>query len=205
MRSARDGGDGRGTDRASGLLRRFEPAALEQRMQAGRLDTILPAARKARTWELFCATYKEIAREAEDDFQAVFGREFAAPTTRRCASSDARTPASARHLRQQRLPSSRRSGANSFHARVTGRLAWRRWLLRGDGRARLLRGTRRLRRAPAAAAHRGAAHAHGQRRREPATRPAPPPRWSYASISSARPAASMPPSSSSCSTRTRRR
>ena len=41
------------------------------------LGTILPAARQARTWELFCATYKAIVREAEDDFQAVFGREFA--------------------------------------------------------------------------------------------------------------------------------
>jgi predicted component of type VI protein secretion system len=26
---------------------------------------------------MFCATYKDIAREAEDDFQALFGREFA--------------------------------------------------------------------------------------------------------------------------------
>ncbi|MBN9510592.1 MAG: type VI secretion system-associated FHA domain protein TagH [Alphaproteobacteria bacterium] len=60
-----------------GLLRRFEPATLEQRLQAGMLDTILPAARKARTWDVFCATYQQIAREAEDDFQAVFGREFA--------------------------------------------------------------------------------------------------------------------------------
>ena len=60
-----------------GLLRRFDPAALEQRLQTGRLDAILPAARKARIWELFCATYKELAREAEDDFQSVFGREFA--------------------------------------------------------------------------------------------------------------------------------
>jgi type VI secretion system FHA domain protein len=60
-----------------GLLRRFEPGALEQRLQAGMLDTILPAARKARTWDVFCATYQQIAREAEDDFQAVFGREFA--------------------------------------------------------------------------------------------------------------------------------
>jgi type VI secretion system protein len=59
------------------LLRRFEPAALEKRLEPGLLGNILPAARKARTWELFCATYKEIAREAEDDFQAVFGREFA--------------------------------------------------------------------------------------------------------------------------------
>ena len=41
------------------------------------LDGILPAARKARTWELFCGTYQQIVREAEDDFQSVFGREFA--------------------------------------------------------------------------------------------------------------------------------
>ncbi len=58
------------------LLRRFEPAALEKRLASGMLD-IVPAARRARTWELFCTTYKEIVREAEDDFQAVFGREFA--------------------------------------------------------------------------------------------------------------------------------
>lgn len=60
-----------------GLLRRFEPGALEKRLQPGMLGNLLPAARKARTWELFCATYKDIAREAEDDFQSVFGREFA--------------------------------------------------------------------------------------------------------------------------------
>jgi type VI secretion system FHA domain protein len=59
------------------LLKRFEPGALERRLQPGVLDNILPAARKARYWELFCDTYKEIAREAEDDFQSVFGREFA--------------------------------------------------------------------------------------------------------------------------------
>jgi type VI secretion system FHA domain protein len=60
-----------------GLLKRFDPAALETRLQPGRLDSIMPAARKARFWELFCTTYKDIAREAEDDFQSVFGREFA--------------------------------------------------------------------------------------------------------------------------------
>jgi type VI secretion system protein len=59
------------------LLKRFDPAALEARLQKGTFDAILPGARKARFWELFCSTYKEIAREAEDDFQAVFGREFA--------------------------------------------------------------------------------------------------------------------------------
>jgi type VI secretion system protein len=60
-----------------GLLKRFDPATLETRLQPGRLDSIMPAARKARFWELFCVTYKDLAREAEDDFQSVFGREFA--------------------------------------------------------------------------------------------------------------------------------
>jgi type VI secretion system FHA domain protein len=60
-----------------GLLKRFDPVTLEARLSPGRLDSILPGARKARIWELFCETYKDIAREAEDDFQSVFGREFA--------------------------------------------------------------------------------------------------------------------------------
>jgi type VI secretion system FHA domain protein len=60
-----------------GLLKRFEPGALEKRLEPGLLGGFLPGARKARTWELFCATYKAIAAEAEEDFQSVFGREFA--------------------------------------------------------------------------------------------------------------------------------
>jgi type VI secretion system FHA domain protein len=59
------------------LLKRFDPAALETRLQPGMLDSILPAARKARFWELFCATYKDIANEARDDFDSILGREFA--------------------------------------------------------------------------------------------------------------------------------
>ena len=59
------------------LLKRFDPAGLEGRLQRNMLDTILPGARKARFWELFCSSYQEIARDAEDDFQAVFGRDFA--------------------------------------------------------------------------------------------------------------------------------
>jgi type VI secretion system protein len=60
-----------------GLLKRFEPGALEKRLEPGMLGNFLPAARKARTWELFCATYNAIAAEAQEDFQSVFGREFA--------------------------------------------------------------------------------------------------------------------------------
>ena len=60
-----------------GLLRRFNPDALESRLTQGMLSSVLPAARKARLWDSFRDTYKSIASEAEDDFQAVFGREFA--------------------------------------------------------------------------------------------------------------------------------
>ncbi len=61
----------------TGLLKRFDPAALQASLQPGHFDGILPSAKKARLWEAFCAAYAEIARRAEDDFQSVFGREFA--------------------------------------------------------------------------------------------------------------------------------
>jgi type VI secretion system protein len=60
-----------------GLLRRFDPEALEARLGQGPLSAFLPAARRARYWDSFRQTYGGIAREAEDDFQAVFGRAFA--------------------------------------------------------------------------------------------------------------------------------
>jgi type VI secretion system protein len=59
------------------LLKRFDPDQLEQRLTQSRLNTVLPAARKARFWDAFRQTYGEISREAEDDFHAVFGRAFA--------------------------------------------------------------------------------------------------------------------------------
>jgi type VI secretion system protein len=61
-----------------GLLRRFRPEDLESRLvDPGLFGSVLPGARKARIWELFCATYNQIAHEAEDDFQSIFGQEFA--------------------------------------------------------------------------------------------------------------------------------
>lgn len=60
------------------LLRRFDPQALETRLgQQSMLDNIMPSKRKARYWEVFTLLYNEIAKEAEDDFQELFGREFA--------------------------------------------------------------------------------------------------------------------------------
>jgi type VI secretion system protein len=60
------------------VISRFDPDRLERRLEQGSLiEGILPAARKARRWELFRALYKEIAAELEDDFQKAFGAEFA--------------------------------------------------------------------------------------------------------------------------------
>ncbi len=60
------------------LLKTFDPALLESRLQKGSMiDSIMPGARRAKLWDAFCAAYKEIARDADSDFQAVFGREFA--------------------------------------------------------------------------------------------------------------------------------
>ena len=61
----------------AGLLRRFDPAALESRLTRGMLASVVPATHKARLWDSFRDTYATIACEAEDDFQAVFGRAFA--------------------------------------------------------------------------------------------------------------------------------
>ena len=59
------------------LLKRFNPAVLEQRIQKNDvLDRMLPMKGKARMWELFNELYAEIAKEAEADFSAVFGQSF---------------------------------------------------------------------------------------------------------------------------------
>ncbi|MBI2379789.1 MAG: type VI secretion system-associated FHA domain protein TagH [Gammaproteobacteria bacterium] len=59
------------------LLKRFEPGVLEARLgQQSMLANLLPGARQARYWEVFTQEYGAIQREAEDDFQELFGREF---------------------------------------------------------------------------------------------------------------------------------
>lgn len=59
------------------LLERFDPQNLESRLQPNVLDSILPGSRKAKYWDLFTSEYQAIAREAEDDFNELFGDEFA--------------------------------------------------------------------------------------------------------------------------------
>ena len=60
-----------------GLISRFEPSVLEKRLkQRSMLDKMLPMNRKAKLWELFNELFGDLAREAEDDFETLFGREF---------------------------------------------------------------------------------------------------------------------------------
>ncbi|MBK8537493.1 MAG: type VI secretion system-associated FHA domain protein TagH [Candidatus Competibacteraceae bacterium] len=61
----------------SRLLERFAPSNLETRLQQTVFDSILPANRKAKYWDLFTAEYRAIAHEAEEDFNELFGNEFA--------------------------------------------------------------------------------------------------------------------------------
>lgn len=60
-----------------GVLKRFAPKTLERRLVSNSLlDNILPAAKKAKYWDIFGMMYSEIADEAQDDFQNLFGSEF---------------------------------------------------------------------------------------------------------------------------------
>lgn len=61
----------------TGVLKRFEPEQLESRIpEKGGLNALLPANRKAKLWDLFSELYRHLTIEAEEDFHALFGREF---------------------------------------------------------------------------------------------------------------------------------
>jgi FHA domain-containing protein len=62
-----------------GVLDRFTPAELEQKLGQGSVfDNLLPMSRKARLWELYLQHFQSIRSEAQDDFQALFGKAFLA-------------------------------------------------------------------------------------------------------------------------------
>lgn len=59
------------------VLGRFDPAILEQRLSAGSFfESFLPSIRKTKLWDIYVERYAQIRREAEDDFQSIFGRAF---------------------------------------------------------------------------------------------------------------------------------
>jgi FHA domain-containing protein/type VI secretion system protein len=62
-----------------GVLARFNPALIEARMEpAGVMDKMLTTTRKAKMWDKMVELYDDILREADDDFQHLFGEKFSA-------------------------------------------------------------------------------------------------------------------------------
>ena len=60
-----------------GVLDRFIPGQLEAKLSGNTvLDNLLPMNRKAKLWELYLRHFESIRNEAQDDFQALFGRAF---------------------------------------------------------------------------------------------------------------------------------
>lgn len=59
------------------LLSRFEPAQLEERLgKPAGLSSLFNGSRQAQYWQQFTELYSNISREAQEDFQDLFGREF---------------------------------------------------------------------------------------------------------------------------------
>jgi type VI secretion system FHA domain protein len=59
------------------VLHRFDPALIESRLALPTVfDKMLGASRKAKMWDRLVELYGEIAREADDDLQRLFGEKF---------------------------------------------------------------------------------------------------------------------------------
>jgi len=60
-----------------GVLQRFDPAQLEGKLtKKSAINSIIPATRKARLWELFQELFGQLQSEAQDDFDELFGKAF---------------------------------------------------------------------------------------------------------------------------------
>lgn len=59
------------------VLHRFDPAVIESRLdQPGIMGRMMASQRKARLWDRLVALYGDIAREADEDLQRLFGEKF---------------------------------------------------------------------------------------------------------------------------------
>ena len=58
-----------------GALRRFDPNVIERAFEKSEKSFSL-ASRKARLWEMFVVEQDKLSRDAQDDFNKVFGRDF---------------------------------------------------------------------------------------------------------------------------------
>jgi type VI secretion system FHA domain protein len=60
----------------SDVLKRFDPVVLEEKLAARARGGLLPSSRKAKLWELFQELFGQLAHEAEEDFDELFGKAF---------------------------------------------------------------------------------------------------------------------------------
>ena len=60
------------------ILAKLDPKALEGQIESSGLLGKLLKGKKAQYWEVYEKLYSEIASQAEEDFQEIFGKEFAA-------------------------------------------------------------------------------------------------------------------------------
>ena len=61
----------------AGVLKRFDPAVVESRLATGSaLSNLLPSSRKAKLWEQFQELYQQLASDAEEDFNTIYGAAF---------------------------------------------------------------------------------------------------------------------------------
>jgi type VI secretion system protein len=63
----------------AGVLKRFDPQAIEARLQEPTvMDKVLAANRKAKMWDRSVELYGQMALEADSDFHRLFGEAFGA-------------------------------------------------------------------------------------------------------------------------------
>jgi len=61
----------------AGVLARFDPAAIEARLQVPTvMDKVLASNRKAKMWDRMVDLYTQMAGEADSDFHRLFGEAF---------------------------------------------------------------------------------------------------------------------------------
>lgn len=60
-----------------GILKKLDPAVLEEKINADSSLGGMLKSRKARYWEIYESMYSEISDQAENDFQELFAKEFA--------------------------------------------------------------------------------------------------------------------------------
>ncbi|WP_090865465.1 type VI secretion system-associated FHA domain protein TagH [Paraburkholderia diazotrophica] len=58
------------------VLARFDPATIEAQLKEGGVIDKVLSNRKAKLWDVFVERHENVAREAQDDFQRLFGNAF---------------------------------------------------------------------------------------------------------------------------------